>query len=155
MTPKDIEKALQRSAPVVGAVEAPPQKMPAAARSKLDKLLQEKFVKMAEQEGDYALKAKDMRLLLLKMLSERPDDGISLVKRLNEKKVTLEDGGEGEIFGILNRMEDEGLLEGRWREGGARMVKSYHITEKGNKKLERTDAAELFSWWQALAGENG
>ncbi|NBV21449.1 MAG: PadR family transcriptional regulator [Proteobacteria bacterium] len=57
----------------------------------------------------------------------------------------MKGAGEGAIYGILASMEETGMLEGRWRESSSRMLKIYHVTDKGAKLLEqgKSTSAEL------------
>ena len=104
------------------------------------------------------LSRKEMEALLLKILSERPMDGIDLTRALERTGFRLKEEGEGVIYGLLNRLESSSHLEGRWRERGARMIKTYHVTEKGSGLLQgqKGIAGQLSTWSQAvLAADTG
>ena len=98
------------------------------------------------------LTRKQMEALLLKILSERPMDGLDLTRALERTGFRLKDEGEGLIYGILSSLESSSHLEGRWREQGTRMIKTYHITEKGSGLLQRQagTAGQLSAWSQAV-----
>lgn len=86
------------------------------------------------------LSAKELEILLLRVLSERPMDGFDLANSLRKARVTALEGGEGTIYGLLTRLEASGCVQGRWRPDGGRMAKSYFVTEKGTTLLRGSKA---------------
>jgi DNA-binding PadR family transcriptional regulator len=98
------------------------------------------------------LTRKEMEALVLKVLAGRPMDGLELTRCLEKASMKPMEGGEGAIYGLLGKLEASGHLEGRWREQGARMVKTYHITEKAGRLLEgeKGKASQLNAWSQAV-----
>ncbi len=88
----------------------------------------------------HVLSAKELEILVLKVLSERPMDGFELAGSLRKAKVANLDGGEGTVYGLLARLEASGCLLGRWRPDGGRMAKTYHVTEKGTTSLRGSRA---------------
>lgn len=81
------------------------------------------------------LSVKELEILVLRVLSERPMDGFSLAQSLQKAQVSALAGGEGTIYGLLIRLESSGCVQGRWRPDGGRMAKSYFVTEKGTTLL--------------------
>jgi PadR family transcriptional regulator, regulatory protein PadR len=117
----------------VAEVFGPPQSAPQAATPK-------------------ELSAKEMEALLLKVIAERPMDGFELTCCLEKAALKLKGSGEGAIYGLLSKLETAGCLEGRWRERGSRMIKTYHLTDKGTGLLQKKKglAGQLNEWSQAV-----
>lgn len=86
------------------------------------------------------LSPKELEMLVLRVLSERPMNGFDLAKSLQKAQVTALVGGEGTIYGLLIRLESSGCVQGRWRPDGGRMAKSYFVTEKGTTLLRGSKA---------------
>ena len=86
------------------------------------------------------LSAKELEILVLKVLAERPMPGFDLATSLRKAQVAALEGGEGTIYGLLIRLEASGCVQGRWRPDGGRMAKSYHVTEKGTTLLRGSKA---------------
>jgi len=98
------------------------------------------------------LTVKQMGGLLLKILSERPMDGVDLTRALSRAGFRLKGEGEGLIYGILANLESSREIEGRWRESSSRMVKTYYITETGSGVLRRQLKAtsQLNAWAHSI-----
>jgi PadR family transcriptional regulator, regulatory protein PadR len=63
----------------------------------------------------------------------------------------------GTLYPILHRLEQEGLIAGRWSEGEGRRKKQYRLTRAGRKRLEgeARHVAEVLSSLVRLLGEEG
>jgi DNA-binding PadR family transcriptional regulator len=66
--------------------------------------------------------------------------GYSLIQQLNAQGFEIE---EGTLYPLLRRLEQQGLLESEWEEGGARPRKYYRISSMGRDVLQ-----ELKAEWQ-------
>lgn len=80
-------------------------------------------------------------LAALAMLSARDRSGIGL---LDEFAALPEIGlSEGSIYPLLNRLEREGRIKGRWEapKGGGRAEKIYALTPEGRAALKAMRAA--------------
>ena len=143
---REIERMLEKAAPILRAVKAPPKTPPARAIEALNKALEKKIPHVEE------LSEAQMRALILKFLRECPSDGFDLVKLLEERKLCLEGAGDGGIYALLGQLEASGYLEGQWREQGARMAKIYRVTEKGGDFLGSEAGAmpRIGVWLQML-----
>lgn len=60
----------------------------------------------------------------------------------------------GTLYPILHRLEKEGLIEGRWDEGGGRRRKVYGLTRDGRAHMDREGAhcAAVFESFNAVLG---
>lgn len=79
----------------------------------------------------------DLRTVILKILSESPKHGYSLVKEINKKlgwKPSL-----GGIYPILKDLEEEGIIVGHEMVEYGRFKKVYKLTKKGQKEYERVE----------------
>lgn len=72
--------------------------------------------------------------LILKAMEEGPTYGYELIKRLQDKSNDHWDPSYGTVYGALNRMEDEGLIERTEKEEEDR--KYYRLTEEGEEELD-------------------
>jgi transcriptional regulator len=84
------------------------------------------------------LKKGSTELLVLSLLDQRPRHGYEIGKQLE-----LRSGGKlhfriGSLYPILSRLEDRGLITGRWIErAGERRRRYYKLTRGGRKVLEQ------------------
>lgn len=80
-------------------------------------------------------------LAVLAMLSERDRSGIGLLDGFAPLgEIGLSDGT---IYPLLNRLEREGRIKGRWEtpKGGGRAEKTYALTPEGRAALKAMRAA--------------
>lgn len=129
--------------PLVAAAVAPPMAVPASIQQRVrTAIASRKKAAVAEpaEVKPRVLSAKELEILVLKVLSERPMDGFELAGSLRKAKVANLEGGEGTVYGLLARLESAGCLQGRWRPDGGRMAKTYHVTEKGTTSLRGSRA---------------
>ncbi len=85
-------------------------------------------------------------LLILQLIARRPMYGYELVRAIEQATTHTLEFGEGCIYPILHRLENEGLLKGQ-REtvtGRSRIV--YRVTAAGQKRLSEATAS-----WQRIA----
>ena len=82
---------------------------------------------------------------LLLLIDETPDHGYSLLERLGEFGFPTECLNVGTLYRTLRRLEEEGLANSDWEEGGqGPRRRVYTITEKGK--------ATLATWIQIIRG---
>lgn len=97
------------------------------------------------------LKKGSTELLILSLLEERPRHGYELGKRIE-----LRSGGKlqfriASLYPMLCRLEDRGLIIGRWVErAGERRRRYYRLTPAGRKVLRR----ERAQWREFMAAVN-
>lgn len=132
-----LEDKLRQAAPPSSFLAGLPIEMPERVKAALDRARHDRFPLVKE------LEVGELKALILKILSTRPCDGFELIDGLVKAKCKLKGAGEGAIYGILASMEEEGLLDGRWRESSSRMLKTYHVTDKGTKLLEPRNSASV------------
>jgi transcriptional regulator len=77
-------------------------------------------------------------LMVLKTLALEPMHGFGIVRRLEQCSQGVFQLNPGSIFPSLRRLEDSGLIEGRWdRSENNRRARYYNLTRKGRRQLER------------------
>ncbi len=127
--------------PFLAAVEAHPVPVPEKALERLRNAVLRKYGPATVAAVVLKpLSSKEMEVVALRILSERPMDGFDFAASLRKAGMKSKEGGEGTLYGALSRLESSGHLEGRWRPRGARMVKTYHLTEKGTGSLRKSSA---------------
>ncbi len=90
-------------------------------------------------------------LLVLTLLERQARHGYDIGKLIEERS-----GGQirfriGSLYPILSRLEDRGLIAGRWLEkDGERRRRCYHLTPAGRKFLR----AQRTSWAEFVATVN-
>ncbi len=78
----------------------------------------------------------DLSLLLLAALAEREMYGYELVAGLRERSDGVFDLPEGTVYPALRRLEQQGLIAGRWVDvGGAPRRRYYAPTRDGERAL--------------------
>ncbi len=122
------ETILKKAFAALKAAEAAPLPPPPKARQALEQSL-----KMHVQPR--LVSQPEMEMVLLKLLQDSPGEGGDLIQRLQTLKLRLANPGDGVIYGLLNTMERACWIEGRWREVGLKMIKTYHFTGSGSARL--------------------
>src|SRR6202161_4995380 len=90
-------------------------------------------------------------LLVLTLLEARPRHGYDLGKRIEERTKGQIRFRIGSLYPILFRLEDRGLIAGRWVEkDGERRRRCYRLTPAGRKLLQ----AQRSSWEEFVATVN-
>jgi DNA-binding PadR family transcriptional regulator len=118
----------------VDAVDAPPAaELSLRARDVLDAAL----AKLPPTPRE--LSDEEMKIVILKILSNGRADGGELADTLADLNIHLAKEGEGLIFALLANMEERGLIIGQFNE--ARTRKAYSLTADGLLLLERKSAA--------------
>jgi len=82
-------------------------------------------------------------LLILRTLDLRPMHGSAIAERISQVTHGAFQVKAGSLFPALHRLEQEGWIEGAWRESAeGRRVRSYTLTRDGERQL----AAEKKTW---------
>ncbi len=74
--------------------------------------------------------------LILSVVNDGPTYGYELIKELQSRSDGYFHFREGTLYPALHRMEQEGLLEGRWQTlPGGQERRYYYITPRGKEML--------------------
>ncbi len=91
------------------------------------------------------------QLLVLTLLEGRPRHGYDIGKLIEERSNGQIRYRIGSLYPILSRLEDRGLIAGRWLEqDGERRRRYYRLTPAGRKFLQ----AQRSSWQEFVATVN-
>jgi PadR family transcriptional regulator PadR len=93
------------------------------------------------------LKKGSSDLLILALVSERPRHGYEIARLIEQRSNGALSYHVPSLYPTLYRMEDSGLVEGRWVEkSGQRRRRYYRITPAGRRRLaaERTVFQNFF-----------
>jgi transcriptional regulator len=97
------------------------------------------------------LKRGSTELLLLSLLEESERHGYDLARLIGERSRGAINFHVASLYPTLYRMEDRGLIEGRWVEkAGQRRRRYYRLTAAGRKVL----AAQRSTWQAFFDGLN-
>jgi PadR family transcriptional regulator PadR len=89
--------------------------------------------------------------LILCLLDQQPMYGYQIIKELERKSEGYFRFKEGTLYPALHRLEQAGLIEGKWQMlSNGRQRRYYNITEKGLHSLE----AKRSQWLDFLAAMN-
>lgn len=85
------------------------------------------------------LKKGVLEILVLRLLAEEEKYGYQLLSELRDESDGMFAMKEGTLYPILYRLEDDGLVESRWREPKGKEIsrKYYAITSLGRETLEK------------------
>ncbi len=80
----------------------------------------------------------NVETILLALLEDGPSYGYAIVKQLNQRASGHLKLGEGTVYPVLHRLEENGLITATWRAGdNGRQRKYYRLSPKGRRKLAR------------------
>ena len=109
-------------------------------------------VRAAEEVLKGPVKSKTvLPVLVLHLLAERPDHGLSLMQRVESMCGGLLAVNTNTIYPLLRRLEERGFIVGEWEHPTKRSRRYYRITEAGRDRLERIKAGML-PYLDTLAG---
>jgi transcriptional regulator len=101
---------------------------------------------MASRAFSKELKKGSADLLILALIEDRPRHGYEIGRLIAEKSQGALTYQVASLYPTLYRLEDDGLIEGRWVEkAGQRRRRYYKLTPAGRKQL-----ASERSVWQAF-----
>jgi transcriptional regulator len=97
--------------------------------------------------ADNDLKKGSTELLILALLEARPRHGYDIGKLIEARSSGRITFRIGSLYPVLVRLEDRGLITGRWTEkAGERRRRFYRLTAEGRKVLaQQRSAWEEFS----------
>jgi PadR family transcriptional regulator PadR len=90
-------------------------------------------------------------LLVLRILDRRPMHGYELVRAIETATSQTLEFGEGCIYPVLHRLEQQGALASRRETVNGRSRLVYRVTATGRKKL----AASTSAWKRVVEAVNG
>lgn len=96
--------------------------------------------------------------LVLAILAEKPLHGYALCKVIQQRAGNALKVGEGTLYPLLYRLEEQGLVESKWvGKSNQRPRKVYHVTRKGKRFLQKqkTEWAVLFKLVETIMGKVG
>ncbi|HEV3155416.1 MAG TPA: PadR family transcriptional regulator [Candidatus Baltobacteraceae bacterium] len=76
-------------------------------------------------------------VLLLHLLDERPDHGLSLMQRIEALCGGLLAVNTNTVYPLLRRLEERGFVTGEWEHPTKRSRRLYRITPAGKDRLAR------------------
>jgi PadR family transcriptional regulator PadR len=79
-------------------------------------------------------------LYALLLLSQKPRYGNEIMALIGERTRGQWVANPGAIYPLMNTLEAQGLIEGQWDDPTRRTVRIYHITESGERELNRLRA---------------
>jgi DNA-binding PadR family transcriptional regulator len=82
-------------------------------------------------------------VLVLHLLADRSDHGLSLMQRVESLCGGLLAVNTNTIYPLLRRLEDRGFIVGEWEHPTKRSRRLYRITPAGEDRLERIKANML------------
>ena len=74
-------------------------------------------------------------ILVLAVLRSEPLYGYEIAKRIKAQSKEVLDMGEGTLYPILHKLEQDGMLRAFWEEASGRKRKYYQITRSGEKLI--------------------
>ena len=101
------------------------------------------------------LKRGSTQVLVLALLEERERHGYEIARLIEERSGGTISFHAASLYPTLYRMEDKGLLDGRWVEkAGQRRRRYYRVTAAGRKALKahRTVWQNFFEGLNRVAG---
>ncbi len=85
--------------------------------------------------------------LLLSLLALEPMYGYQMVREMDNRSNGYFRFKEGTLYSALHRLEEDGLIDGRWRTSASGQNRRYyHMTAKGQKFLE-----SLLEEWKSFS----
>jgi DNA-binding PadR family transcriptional regulator len=79
-------------------------------------------------------------LYVLQLLSEQPRYGNELMELIAERTGGHWMANPGAVYPLMNMLEQQGLVEGKWADPRKRTVRIYHLTGDGEQEMERLKA---------------
>jgi PadR family transcriptional regulator, regulatory protein PadR len=76
-------------------------------------------------------------LVILAALTGGPAHGYALIEEIRERSDGVFDLPEGSVYPALYRLEAARLLASRWTTASGRRRRTYRLTARGKKRLER------------------
>jgi transcriptional regulator len=103
---------------------------------------------MTDERISKELRKGSADLLILALVEDRPRHGYEIARLIGERSDGALSYHVASLYPTLYRLEDRGLIEGRWVEkGGQRRRRYYRITAEGRRVL----AAQRSTWQNFFA----
>ena len=110
-----------------------------------------KVTRAAEEVLKGPVKSKTvLPVLVLHLLEERPDHGLSLMQRVEALCGGLLAVNTNTVYPLLRRLEERGFVTGEWDHPTKRARRLYRITPAGRERLARIKA-NMLPYLQMLA----
>jgi DNA-binding PadR family transcriptional regulator len=102
--------------------------------------------------GGRFFESGDLRLVILRLIAERPRHGYELIKEIEERLAGAYSPSPGVVYPTLTLLEELGQIEVTSTEGGRKL---YGITAEGEQVLaeNRAETDALFARMEAAAGD--
>ena len=126
----DADKFLKEALAYSEARKAPAEPLSQKASDAIKAALAEKFSRV--------LGIGDMRIVILKLLSQGTLTGPETLDKLSELHLAFEVKGEGALLGLLHQMEMEGSISVEFEEPAAQ--RRYKISDAGSGILKNNEA---------------
>ena len=104
---------------------------------------------------DRELKKGSAELLILSLIEHRPRHGYEISKLIDERSQGMLTFNVASFYPLLYRIENRGLISGRWVEkAGQRRRRYYQLTAQGKKMLkeQRSSWVEFVNAVNRIAG---
>lgn len=82
-------------------------------------------------------------LIVLHLLRDAPRYGNELMSLIADKTAGQWTPNPGAIYPLMIELENRGLVEGQWEDPRKRTVRIYHLTQKGQREMDRVKAIVL------------
>ena len=96
------------------------------------------------------LKRGSTELLILALLEERDRHGYELAQLIDERSAGAISFHAASLYPTLYRMEDKGLIEGRWIEKSGQRRRRYYKLTKGGKTTLASQRSVWDTFFDAL-----
>ena len=97
------------------------------------------------------LKRGSTEVLILALLEDRPRHGYEISRQIGERSQGALNYHVASLYPTLYRLEDQGVIEGRWVEkAGQRRRRYYKLTPSGRTRLKK----ERSGWQQFFVALN-
>jgi PadR family transcriptional regulator, regulatory protein PadR len=93
-------------------------------------------------------------LLLLAAIRATPGHGYAIMEELRRKSRGHFDLGEGSVYPVLHRLEEDGFLRSRWMTVAGRKRRVYSLTPSGRAAIGEREA-QYRGFVAAMAGVLG
>ena len=114
------------------AMNAPPREPSERAKEMFEAAL-------ARRQPFEVVSEKQMRVIILQLLTKGRFDGGEIIDKLNALKYRLKLEGDGVVYALLARMEEEDLINGTFDPAMTR--KTYALDEAAGSKLLQENSA--------------
>jgi DNA-binding PadR family transcriptional regulator len=105
--------------------------------------MKDKSIKTSEHSGQNRVDPAMFRgvvrgmlpMYLLSLLRKKPHHGTEIIKAIEKMNKGTWKPSPGSVYPLLKKLEDDGLISGKWVSGRAAATRIYSVTRKGRSKL--------------------